>query len=167
MEIKSISKNLFGVKQKNCESNQTNPFGVSFKGNVIPKDIVSADVFVGPAKANIADKVAGKAKRVASAFVGSMGDVSAAISTRFNSMVSYGRRIKSNISSAFEQARSFRPMDCLRSAGESLKSNLSFSSDYNVGRLLKMESEGAMTNTENMFRDVLAERANLRLAMEG
>ena len=31
----NASKNIFRAAPKNVESNQTNPFGVSFKGNVL------------------------------------------------------------------------------------------------------------------------------------
>lgn len=97
MEIKSISKKIFRTTPNKIESNsaQTNPFGVNFKGNMI-----SADVFETTAKSNAAlnlvEKVSNRSKMVISTIVGSINSVNQNISSRLNSVVSFGRRIKEN-----------------------------------------------------------------------
>lgn len=101
MEVKSISQKIFGTpKSIDNNSNHTNPFGVSFKGNII-----SADVFESSEKSNVAFKGAELAakvgsnldkmsKLVSSTVVGSIGDMTSAIKTRLNSVVDFGKRIK-------------------------------------------------------------------------
>lgn len=98
MEIKSISQKIFRTSPKVNENNasHTNPFGVNFKGKMI-----SADVFESAEKtgivSNIAEKVGNKCKMLTSAIVGSIGDMNSAISSRLNSVVDFGRRVKENI----------------------------------------------------------------------
>lgn len=97
MEIKSISKNLFRTSPNKIENSgsHTNPFGVNFKGNMI-----SADVFETATKSNMAsdlmERVSNRSKMVVSAIVGSINSVNQNISSRLNSVVSFGRRIKEN-----------------------------------------------------------------------
>lgn len=102
MEIKSISKKIFRTSPNKVESNSshTNPFGVNFKGNMI-----SADVFETTAKSdaalNLVEKVSNRSKMVISAIVGSINSVNQNISSRFNSIVSLGKRIKEKASNAY------------------------------------------------------------------
>lgn len=102
MEIKSISEKIFRTSPSKAEnsSNHTNPFGVSFKGNMI-----SADVFETAAKSDagvrLIEKVSNKGKMLASAIVGSIGDMNSAISTRLNSIANFGRRIGENVAKAW------------------------------------------------------------------
>jgi len=100
MEIKSISHKIFKTSPKTIEnnSNHTNPFGVSFKGNMI-----SADVFDSSAEnkisfgINLAAKVSNlKSKMAASAFVGSINDMSKAISCRLDKVVDFSKKIGKN-----------------------------------------------------------------------
>lgn len=88
MEIKSISQKIFRTAPGKIESNQTNPFGVNFKGNII-----NADVFQ-PVKINLVEKAANKSKMLTSAIVGSINDVNQAIKSRLDSVMAVGRRIK-------------------------------------------------------------------------
>lgn len=103
MEIKSISAKIFKTASKNTEDscNQTNPFGVNFKGNII-----SADVFETAQKTNLVSNWSEKirSKMASSAIVGSIGDMSAAISSRLDSVVSFGRRMKENAGKMRENA---------------------------------------------------------------
>lgn len=94
MEIKSISKKIFKAAPNRIESNsnQTNPFGVNFKGKMITADVFEPAVN----KSSLAEKVSSKSKMVASAIVGSINDVNQAISKRLNSIVDFGKRIKEN-----------------------------------------------------------------------
>lgn len=105
MEIKSISQKIFKTSPSKIEtnSNHTNPFGVNFKGNMI-----SADVFETSDKskisfkgAEIAQQVAKKSKMLHSALVGSMGDLSQAISSRLNRIVDCGRKMTDGVKKAW------------------------------------------------------------------
>lgn len=105
MEIKSISSKIFKTASKTAarttEHNQTNPFGVSFKGNM-----VTADVFTNTSS-KLAQKASNKGKMVVSAIVGSMNDFSSAMSARLNSVVSFGRRIKENAADLWDKANKY------------------------------------------------------------
>lgn len=100
MEIRSISEKIFKTSPNKIENNQnqsnhSNPFGVSFNGNV-----VKADVFESKEKSNVAfkgaalaEKVSNRSKMVISTIVGSVNSMNQAISSRLDSVVSFGRRI--------------------------------------------------------------------------
>lgn len=98
MEIKSISSKIFRAAPRATEQNHTNPFGVSFKGNM-----VTADVFTSTTP-KLAEKVSNKGRMVVSAIVGSMNDFNSAMSARLNSVVSFGRRIKENATILWDKA---------------------------------------------------------------
>lgn len=106
MRIGSISEKIFKTPSNKIEnnSNQTNPFGVSFKGNII-----NADVFESSEKSNIsfkgaelAAKAGAKCKMLTSALVGSMGNMNFAISKRLNSVVDLGRKMKEKVTGAWK-----------------------------------------------------------------
>ena len=93
MEIKSISAKLFRTNvnksenQSNQASNHTNPFGVSFKGNII-----NADVFEDK-KSDLTEKQ-NRGKMLVSTLVGSIGALNATMSNRLNSVVNFCGRVK-------------------------------------------------------------------------
>lgn len=177
MEIKSVSKKLFRATPKiEKNSNHTNPFGVNFQGNMI-----KADVFETEAKANLVNKIseAGrgiKGKLAESALVGSLGNMSAAISQRLNSVVSFGRRIAENTTKFVEDASKMG-----ENAAKSLKDAWTFANTHNlkatfdiverksrglfqldildktwsVDTLKGMEKEGEMSQLESMFAEVV------------
>ena len=78
----------------NAMANQlaTNPFGVSFKGNVI-----QADVFESASKSNIAQNITEKSKLFASAVVSGINNFNESFKSRMNSMVSFGKKITTNV----------------------------------------------------------------------
>ena len=126
MRIGSISKNLFETKQKQTEnSNHTNPFGVSFRGN-----IVAADVFE-ESKSSINSKP-GKIK--ASTLVGS---INSALSARLNSVVSFGRRMKERTTDFWSMANNTEINLDMNRIANYLKVNIapSFTSAYNINNL--------------------------------
>lgn len=109
LSISSISKNIFRTNSKKVESNaqtncnQTNPFGVSFKGKMI-----TADVFEkarSESNVKLAEKIANRSKLISSAVVGSINNFASNISARLNSVASFGRRIKNNISNFWNDAK--------------------------------------------------------------
>lgn len=93
MEIKSISSisgKLFKTnsnKIEKCEnrSSHTNPFGVSFKGNII-----NADVF--EENSGLTERQ-NRGKMLVSTLVGSINSINSSISKRLNSVVNFGRRV--------------------------------------------------------------------------
>lgn len=101
MEIRSISKNFFKTASCKAENNnnQTNPFGVSFKGSFVP-----ADVFV-PSSGKIGEAVTKKSKMVTSAIVGSINSLSQSLTSRLNSIVNYGRRMRENAANFWNNAK--------------------------------------------------------------
>lgn len=108
MEVKSISQKIFKSPLKNQEDscNHTNPFGVNFKGNIISADVFetaneSKLSFKG---AKLVAKATEKGRLVKSTIVGSLGDVSAAISKRLDSVGKtineFGTRMRDQITSS-------------------------------------------------------------------
>jgi hypothetical protein len=100
MEIKSISGRLFrtNVNKSENRSNQTNPFGVSFKGNII-----NADVFEEK-KSGLTENT-NRGKMLVSTLVGSINAINSSISNRLNSVVNFGRRIGETTANLWNQAR--------------------------------------------------------------
>ena len=76
----------------------TNPFGVSFKGNVI-----QADVFEGASKTNIAKNITERSKLFASAVVSGINNFNESFKARMNSMVSFGKKITTNVFDTIER----------------------------------------------------------------
>lgn len=130
MKIGSISKNLFDIKQRKAENNNhTNPFGVSFKGN-----IVAADVFEDQ-KSSI-NASPNKGKIFVSTLVGSMNS---AMSSRLNSVVSFGRRMKERTSDLWQKANNTEINFDMTRISNYLKMNVtpSFTGTYSVANLRK------------------------------
>lgn len=104
MEIKSISQKIFkpGAASKKFEnSNQTNPFGISFKGKIINADVfeTSETQKKNPFEciSGLAD-AAGRGKLWASAAVSAAGQ---AMGKRLNTVVSFGRRMKEKVAGSW------------------------------------------------------------------
>ena len=76
----------------------TNPFGVSFKGNVI-----QADVFESAKNTNITKNIAEKSKLYASAIVSGINNFNEAFKSRMNSVVSFGKKITHNVFDTLEK----------------------------------------------------------------
>lgn len=76
----------------------TNPFGVSFKGNVI-----QADVFESANKTNITQNITEKSKLFASAVVSGINNFNESFKSRMNSMVSFGKKITTNVFDTIER----------------------------------------------------------------
>ena len=76
----------------------SNPFGVSFKGNVI-----QADVFETAKKAASNTSLAEKGKLFASAVVGGINSFNEAFKSRLNSIISYGKKITTNVFEKIEK----------------------------------------------------------------
>lgn len=88
------------VKKQQVRTNNlsTNPFGVSFKGNVI-----QADVFETSNKTSATEMIAQKSKLFASAVVSGINNFNEAFKSRMNSIVSFGKKITTNIFDTIEK----------------------------------------------------------------
>ena len=76
----------------------TNPFGVSFKGNVI-----QADVFESAEKKSITQNIGEKSKLFASAVVSGINNFNESFKSRMNSIVSFGKKITTNVFDTLER----------------------------------------------------------------
>ncbi len=88
------------VKKQQVRTNNlsTNPFGVSFKGNVI-----QADVFETSNKTSAGEMITQKSKLFASAVVSGINNFNEAFKSRMNSIVSFGKKITTNIFDTIEK----------------------------------------------------------------
>lgn len=134
MEIKSISKNLFGIKRQNLESNQTNPFGVNYKGNMINADVF--DVSFTGGKEKLIEKAAKKGKMWASAMVSSINE---GISSRLDSIARFGSRMKENTINLWNSVHNFDFASRVRDLGNSVKSTITAINEYSTNNLLKCD----------------------------
>jgi len=152
ISINSTSKNIFRAATKRVENNQTNPFGVSFKGKIL-----TADVFENKQakKINFTGISSIKSKMLSSAIVGSINDFASEISTRLNSIANFGRRIRQNASSIGNQiSETWNRADAWwesirqREVMDLVKSGMSrFKDEYSVSNLLKQP----VANIEEML----------------
>ncbi len=104
MEIGKISLHKVNTSKNanetnNIQKNQmaTNPFGVSFKGNVIQADVFESS------KQTIGKGFAEKSKLFASAVVSGINNFNEAFKSRMNSIVSFGKKITSNVFESIER----------------------------------------------------------------
>lgn len=112
--------NLFGkapsVKNEQKSATQTNPFGVSFKGNII-----QADVFESSKKPSM-NFEGFKGKLSKSAFVGAIASLSESFKTRYNSVREFAQRVMERPIAFFKRAQETQiNADTFKSLGESLK----------------------------------------------
>lgn len=140
MEIKSISQKIFKISSNKTEnnSNHTNPFGVSFKGNII-----NADVF--EEKKSSLTENQNKGKMLVSTLVGSINAIHSSIGRRLNTVVSFGRRIKETTTDLWDKANNI-------DVGNFLSSRMpAFTGTYSVRRLQKLP----VSDLSDMFREKL------------
>lgn len=141
MEIKSISNKIFRTSSNKAENNanHTNPFGVSFQGNII-----NADVFEEK-NSNLTENQ-NKGKMLVSTLVGSINAIHSSIGRRLNSVVSFGRRIKETTTNLWDRANNINMADFLTSKMPA------FSGAYSVKRL----QERPISELTDLFREKLA-----------
>lgn len=149
-----IEKPSFGMfkpmSKDERQGTHSNPFGINFKGNVL-----AADVFESSKKkeaegvsSNPFASINSKSKMAASAIVGSMNSFNEAFRSRMNSIVSFGRQIKENISSSWERAKNTEISLDFRGLADTISSK--FNNPYSVNNLLKQPADelGAMFRGE-------------------
>lgn len=105
MQLGKITLNPAKGIQQNKQQNtinsnklSTNPFGVSFKGNVI-----QADVFQSAKKATENVGIMQRGKIFASAVVSGINSFNDAFKSRMNAVVSFGKKITTNVFEAIEK----------------------------------------------------------------
>ncbi len=86
------------AQPKTAQTNKlsTNPFGVSFKGNVI-----QADVFQSAKKSS--NNIAEKGKLFASAVVSGINNFNESFKSRMNAIVSFGKKVTTNVFDTIER----------------------------------------------------------------
>ena len=145
-KAKSNTQNTENTQQSNETSKATNPFGVSFKGNVI-----HADVFESTKIENTdvtENKVINRGKLFISALVGNINNFNDSIKSRMNSVVSFGRQIKERTSQAFHKIANTQ-ID-FKAMGESIRNT--FMNPYSVDNL----SKRSVGELEELFKAELA-----------
>lgn len=150
MEIKSISNKIFRAAPKLSESNcnQTNPFGVNFKGNIITADVFTKAM---PEGSKLIERVSNRSKMLTSAIVGSISSMNSSISSRLNSIVSFGRRMRDNVSNAWNLANNIEIHVNVPNMVNSLKERISSANAYSVSRL----SRSSVEDLAGIFEDEL------------
>ena len=104
MQIGKISLHTAKAAEQTSSQNNasqskpvTNPFGVSFKGNVI-----QADVFQSSAQ-KASSGISEKGKLFASAVVSGINNFNEAFKSRMNSIVSFGKKVTANVFDTIEK----------------------------------------------------------------
>lgn len=135
MEITKINLNIgkqASPKSESTNNFSSNPFGVSFKGNVI-----QADVFEKAAP-DIAKKISAKSKIFTSALVGNINNFNSSLKSRMNAITSFGQKIKTNIFDMIEKAKNTEVSIDFDAFADTVKRKFFPSSQYKVKNLLKM-----------------------------
>jgi len=151
MEIRSISTKIFRAAPKLSEkaSHQTNPFGVNFKGNIITADVFSK---AAPQGSDLVGRVLNRSKMLTSAIVGSINSVNSSMSSRLNSIVSFGRRMKENVSNAWTLAKNIEIHVDMPNMINSMKERISARREYSVERLSRCSVDDLATRFEDELK---------------
>ena len=108
ISIKTGSLNIFKPVQHNNEQKHSNPFGLSFKGNVLQADVFSSTKTKTGEEGGITSTIVEKGRAVKSAIVGGINNFNTELKNRFNnginSIVSFGRKLGSNAKAAWRKA---------------------------------------------------------------
>jgi len=108
ISIKTSAVNIFKPAGHKHETKHTNPFGISFKGNVIQADVFDSSKTRTTKKESIINKISHKTRAVKSAFVGGINNFNTELNTRFNNginkIVSFGRKISETTKNFIKKA---------------------------------------------------------------
>ena len=109
ISIKTGRVNIFKPVHSDNEQKHTNPFGLSFKGNVLQADVFSSSKVKSAEGTGITAKIAEKGRAVKSAIIGGINNFNTELKTRFNNginrIVSFGRRLGDNTKAAWRKAK--------------------------------------------------------------
>ena len=149
MQIGKISLHSFKAAEKTSSQHKelqsqnqmvTNPFGVSFKGNVI-----QADVFQSSAK-KAATGLQEKGKLFASAVVSGINNFNEAFKSRMNTIVSFGKKLTTNVFDSIERLGSTE----IKFDIEGIKNRLFPDREYNVKNLSNKSVDELRTMWTNL-----------------
>ena len=129
--FKSLTTPSVSAENKSAQKNVSNPFGISFKGNVIQADVFQTT----SVKENSTNVLKEKGKMFASAVVGNINSFNEAIKARLNSVVAFGRRVKDNVANFWTQAKNTEITFDLSELTRYI--NDKFQGEYGVTRLTK------------------------------
>ena len=109
ISIKTGRVNIFKPVQQNNEQKHTNPFGLSFKGNVLQADVFSSSKTKTTEGTGIGAQIVQKGRAVKSAIVGGINNFNTELKTRFNNginrIVSFGRKLGDSTKNAWRKAK--------------------------------------------------------------
>lgn len=129
--FKSLSSQSIQGESKIVQKHASNPFGISFKGNVIQADVFQTTSI----KESSTNAIKERGKVFVSAIVGNINSFNNAIKSRLNSVVSFGRRVRDNISDFWTQAKNTEITFDLSELTRYI--NEKFQGEYGVSRLTK------------------------------
>jgi len=123
----------FQTKRATEKRNSSNPFGLSFKGNMLQADVFQVKKQEGP---GLRQRIGERSKLAVSAFVGTINNIG-------NRFVSFGRAIQNQYRKLNEIEISFKGI-----------ANKFRNDQYSVNNLMKMP----VNELENMMREQIALR---------
>ncbi len=156
MEKISINKNGLGIFKTAAKSDaaakspSTNPFGISFKGNVIQADVFESSS-AAPAE-GLKEKVANQGKLFVSSIVGGINSFNSALKSRMDSVISFGRRVKENVTGAIDKANNIDVGVELKNVFDAIYGRYKLETEYSVKNLTKRP----VSELETMLRDELS-----------
>ncbi len=148
MQISKIGLTTKKAVQKNNTEKRltTNPFGVSFKGNVI-----QADVFETGNKTSITKNISEKSKLFASAVVSGINSFNESFKSRMNAIVSFGKKVASDTLETLERIGNTE----VKINMDGIKDKIFPDRKYEVKNLSKMPVE----ELKNMWQDLTHDEA--------
>ena len=151
MKITNTKLDLFRpLSKQERQEVHSNPFGINFKGNVLAADVfeTSKAKETNSTKTNPFAGITNKSKMVASAVVGSMNSFNESFRSRINSIISFGRKIRDNISNSWEYAKNTEIKIDFKGMKDTIASK--FNNQYSTHNLVKMPVDdlGTMLATE-------------------
>lgn len=161
ISIKTSAVNIFKTANHTTkEAKHSNPFGLSFKGNVLQADVFSSSKVRTHEETGVMGKIAERSRAVKSAIVGGINNFNTELSTRFNNginrIVSFGRKIGENTRAMWQKANETNIVLDFNGLGESIKhiANMDIKDiimrkdEYSVKEL----SKHPVSELETMFR---------------
>lgn len=143
-----IFKSARTETKTNAPAHSSNPFGISFKGNVIQADIFQTTANREHSGVSIRER----GKMFMSAVVGNINSFNNAIKSRLNTVVSFGRQVKDNVANWWEMAKNTEVTFDMNGLGRFISERF-HNNPYGVNNLLKRP----VCELEEMLRAELAE----------
>lgn len=148
MQINKISQKVFTPRAKTTQ-NHTNPFGASFKGNIITADVFESAKKVG-LREKISEKITQKGRLAFNTVLGSINSLNQKISGRFDSVISFGRRMREGMKNVTEFLNESKLIFNFNSSERFFKMDLANNS-YNVKNLVKRDISDLRTEMINLI----------------